>query len=59
MPELPADRPIRVGPDWVCDVASPSDRWRDRGRKADLYLRLGIPHYWIALDVGGLFLPLP
>jgi Uma2 family endonuclease len=97
LPDLPADRPIRVRPDWVCEVASPSNRWRDRGRKADLYLRVGIPHYWIvdpdertleafeahegawvrlgawsdgdtprvapfeaiALDVGGLFLPMP
>jgi Uma2 family endonuclease len=97
MPELPAERPIRVRPDWVCEVASPSNRWRDRGRKADLYLRFGVPHYWIvdpdertleafvaregawvrlgawtdgdeprvppfeaiALDVGGLFPPLP
>jgi len=47
MPELPAERPIRVRPDWVCEVVSPSNRWRDRGRKADLYLRVGIPHYWI------------
>jgi Uma2 family endonuclease len=47
MPELPAERPIRVRPDWVGEVASPSNRWRDRGRKADLYLRVGVPHYWI------------
>jgi hypothetical protein len=47
MPEFPSERPIRMRPDWVCEVASPSNRWRDRGRKADLYLRFGIPHYWI------------
>lgn len=47
MPELPPDRPIRVRPDWVCEILSPSNRWRDRGRKADLYLRFGVPHYWI------------
>jgi len=35
MPELPAARPISVRPDCVCEVASPSNRWRDRGRKAD------------------------
>ena len=97
MPELPPERPIRTRPDWVCEVVSPSNRWRDRGRKADLYVRVRIPHYWIvdpeertleafeahdgawvrlgawtdgdtpriapfdaiALDVGGLFTPLP
>lgn len=47
LPQLPAERPVRVRPDWVCEVASPSNRWRDRGRKADLYLRFGVPHYWI------------
>jgi len=47
MAVLPDERPIRVRPDWVCEVASPSNRWRDRGRKADLYLRFGVPHYWI------------
>jgi Uma2 family endonuclease len=47
LPELPAERPVRVRPDWVCEVASPSNRWRDRGRKADLYLKFGVPHYWI------------
>jgi Uma2 family endonuclease len=28
-------------------VASPSNRRRDFVHKADLYLRVGIPHYWI------------
>jgi len=47
MPDLPTERPLRVRPDWTCEVVSPSNSWRDRGRKADLYLRVGIPHYWI------------
>jgi Uma2 family endonuclease len=47
MLELPSDRPIRTRPDWVCEIASPSNRWRDRVKKSDLYLRFGIPHYWI------------
>jgi len=33
-------------------VLSPSHPQRDRVRKADLYLRAGIPHYWI-VDVEG------
>lgn len=97
LPELPHERPIARAPDWICEVVSPADRGRDRVRKADLYLRTGVPQYWIvdpaertleafeaqdrrwlrlgawtdgdaprvapfdaiALDVAGLFLPLP
>jgi Uma2 family endonuclease len=47
LPTFPDERPIRLRPDWICEVSSPSNRWRDRGRKADLYLRVGVPHYWI------------
>jgi Uma2 family endonuclease len=39
---------VRIG------LSSPSNRRRDRGRKADLYLRVGIPHYWI-VDPGERF----
>ena len=44
---LPTNRPIDTPPDWICEVVSPNDRGRDRVRKASLYLRAGIPHYWI------------
>ena len=47
MPALPNERPIALTPDWICEIVSPSDRRRDRGPKADLYLKSGIPHYWI------------
>jgi Uma2 family endonuclease len=47
MPVFPEERPIVVRPDWICEVASPSNRKRDRGPKADLYLKVGVPHYWI------------
>ena len=52
LPELPDTRPIDVLPDWVCEVLSPSHPRLDRIVKADLYLRSGIPFYWI-LDVNG------
>lgn len=45
--DLAQERPITTVPDWICEVVSPSDRGRDRVRKADLYLRVGVPHYWI------------
>lgn len=48
VPEFPAERPIDVVPDWVCEVLSPSTAGRDRTLKADLYLRSGVPYYWLA-----------
>ena len=51
LPDLTAERPIATVPDWICEVISPSDRGRDRVRKADLYLRVGVPYYWI-IDPG-------
>lgn len=48
---LPDTRPVRETPDWVCEVTSPST-WRyDRVRKADGYVRGGVPHYWL-VDIG-------
>lgn len=47
LPEFPEERPIRVRPDWVCEISSPSTARRDRITKADLYLRAGVPHYWL------------
>jgi Uma2 family endonuclease len=45
--QLPATRPVDVVPDWVCEVISPNGMGRDRVRKANLYLRSGVLHYWI------------
>lgn len=47
VPEFPHDRPIAARPDWVCEILSPSTLRLDRVVKADLYLRAGIPHYWM------------
>jgi Uma2 family endonuclease len=47
LPDLAAQRPLAVVPDWMCEVVSPADPGRDRVRKSDLYLRTGVPHYWI------------
>ncbi len=52
MPKLPKTRPITLSPHWVCEVLSPSHPQRGRVRKADLYLRAGIPHCWM-VDVEG------
>ncbi len=47
VPVLPDTRPVKIVPDWVCEVTSPSTSRNDRVRKADGYLRGGVPHYWL------------
>lgn len=41
------DNPIRVSPDWVCEVLSDSTRPKDLGPKRDLYARQGVGHLWL------------
>jgi Uma2 family endonuclease len=45
--ELPEDEPIRLVPDWVCEVLSPSTRRHDLLIKRPYYARVGVPHHWI------------
>lgn len=47
LPRLPAEVPIRVRPDWVCEVLSPRNKRTDRVDKFDTYERCGVQHYWI------------
>ncbi|MDI3283600.1 Uma2 family endonuclease [Polyangium sp. 15x6] len=47
MPTLPKEWPIRIRPDWVCEVLSPTNRSNDRVRKYRNYHRFEVPHYWI------------
>lgn len=44
--ELPDAAYLTIAPDWVCEVASPSTRALDRGRKLDVYQREGVRHVW-------------
>ena len=46
LPE-PDVRPIRVIPDWVCEISSPSTAQRDRVVKSRLYAESGVPFYWL------------
>ncbi len=41
------DNPIRVRPDWVCEILSDSTRAKDLGAKRLLYARQGVPHLWL------------
>lgn len=46
LPELPSAVPIRVRPDWVCEILS-SNKRNDLVKKKRGYHRFGVPHYWI------------
>jgi Uma2 family endonuclease len=45
--EIVLSQHIRGAPDLVVEVVSPSSERRDREIKAQLYARLGVPHYWL------------
>ncbi len=41
------DNPIRITPDWVCEILSDSTRRKDLGPKRAMYARQGVGHLWI------------
>jgi len=43
----PRGRPIRIRPDWVCEMLSPSNEKRDLIDKMQVLHLAGVPHYWI------------
>lgn len=47
VPERPRGRPVRVRPDWICEVLSSSNAKTDLVDKLDVYRLSEIPHYWI------------
>jgi Uma2 family endonuclease len=47
MPERPTGRPVRVRPDWVCEVLSPTTAKNDLVDKLRTLHACGVPHYWI------------
>lgn len=49
---LPKEWPLRVRPDWVCEILSPNNYKNDTIRKFRNYHRHEVPHYWI-LDPAG------
>jgi Uma2 family endonuclease len=48
MPHSPTGRPVRIRPDWVCELLSPENAKRDRIDKFQVLHTNGVPHYWIA-----------
>jgi Uma2 family endonuclease len=47
MPELPVDEPIRVVPDWVCEILSRSTRRHDLLVKLPYYAKIGVSYHWL------------
>ena len=47
LPELPAQRPAPVRPDWLCEIVSESNRTTDTVKKVRRYHQAGVPHYWL------------
>lgn len=46
LPTLPQKGPIRVVPDWACEVQSPSTRSYDLGIKRRFYAKIGVQYLW-------------
>ncbi len=46
VPELPRGFPVRLRPDWVCEILS-SNKRNDVIEKKRVYHRHQVPHYWI------------
>lgn len=46
MPSLPEADPLRVPPDWVCEIFSPTTRAYDLRVKRPFYASVGVRHLW-------------
>jgi Uma2 family endonuclease len=47
VPQRPHGRAIRIRPDWVCEILSPTHARNDLVTKLRVYLEAAVPHYWI------------
>ncbi len=46
-PVIPPTWPVKMRPDWVCEVLSPNHHKRDRVDKLAVLFRTHVPHYWL------------
>jgi hypothetical protein len=46
VPEQPMGNPVRIRPDWICQIYS-ADRSHNRIKNKRVYHHHGVPHYWI------------
>ncbi|MBX3251135.1 MAG: Uma2 family endonuclease [Myxococcales bacterium] len=47
VPDLPDENPLRVVPDWTCEILSPGSARDDRLKKLRIYAAHGVPWTWI------------
>lgn len=47
VPERPRGRPVRIPPQWACEVLSASTADRDLGAKLRGYHQAGVGYYWL------------
>jgi len=47
LPERPTEWPVRVRPDWVCEILSRTNASNDTVKKLRTLHRHGVPHYWL------------
>jgi len=47
-PTRPTGRPVRIRPDWACEMLSPSNIKRDLIDKFQVLHTNGVPFYWVA-----------
>ncbi len=46
-PERPTGTPLKIRPDFICEIVSESNAHVDTVKKLRLYHQVGVPHYWI------------
>ncbi|HEX3476267.1 MAG TPA: Uma2 family endonuclease [Kofleriaceae bacterium] len=46
-PSCPGDEPVRVVPDWVCEILSKTTRRHDLLRKLPYYAKVGVAYAWV------------
>lgn len=47
LPRLPVDEPLRLSPDWICEILSPTTRRYDQTIKKPFYARIGVRWLWL------------
>ncbi len=47
LPKLPRSEPIRVVPDWVCEILSPTTRRHDLLIQLPYYAKIGVAYHWM------------
>lgn len=47
MPAFPTGCPVKVRPDWICEVISPINPSHDTVKKMNAYHAAEVPHYWL------------